>query len=454
MNSKNIIGLETGVYNILDKYLCISQCYFLNKVDIVTNKSKEPLFASIIRMSCLCGKPYVAMTYVFEMYKKNITCKPRTFLPILDEFSNRGDIENTKCVFETMIDTSIQINEQAYCNVFYSIAKNMMILKSNADRHELIEYTDALITRMSENIHIVNINTALNIQSIYAFGLNWSFGECIDDSSGIFKPNKQFLRSIDINEKYLNEIKMQICDLVCTSKRRTEQFENFKSFLDNCGKIDIVIDGANIGFFKQNFKGGCFSHAQIDSVIDYFTKQNKRILLVLHSKWFNSSASYTSFNNNLSINQERIDLYYKKWYDKCKIYKVQRGNNDDWYWIYATLTQKRNNAFFLSNDKLRDHIHNIDIGYKFDIWKERHQINYNMYTTFDDIYYYSDNDCNNNEYSHINYDVFPNIRLNFEFTYPDGYSKRLQNCNNFGKKGWYMPVKEKNKIIWFGVWDS
>lgn len=41
----------------------------------------------------------------------------------------------------------------------------------------------------------------------------------------------------------------------------------FKAWLRSCGRIDVVVDGANVGHLDQNFAGGHFSHAQIDSVV-------------------------------------------------------------------------------------------------------------------------------------------------------------------------------------------
>lgn len=84
------------------------------------------------------------------------------------------------------------------------------------------------------------------------------------------------------------------------------------------------MDGANIAHYKQNFDGGCFNYSQIQMVVDYLRKEKKKILIVLHEHHFN---------------QESTTLP-EEWLEKGLAYKVVKGNNDDWYWMYAALASE------------------------------------------------------------------------------------------------------------------
>merc|ERR1719223_306295 len=87
-------------------------------------------------------------------------------------------------------------------------------------------------------------------------------------------------------------------------KKREEQWAKFKEFLvENVGhsliehessecaadargkmeKIDIVIDGANVGYFKNVFTDSpqAVDYEQIDSVVNHFRNKKMRVLLFL-----------------------------------------------------------------------------------------------------------------------------------------------------------------------------
>ena len=154
---------------------------------------------------------------------------------------------------------------------------------------------------------------------------------------------------------------------------RVENFLAFKAFLAKTGPYDIFLDGANIAHYKQNFDGGCFNYQQIQMVVEYLLKQKKRILIVLHEHHFN---------------QEGTTLP-EEWLEKGLAYKVVKGNNDDWYWMYAALAADNDamvrgeegcEAQILSNDQMRDHFFHINNDKRFQKWREHNQIYYDIWT--------------------------------------------------------------------------
>lgn len=132
--------------------------------------------------------------------------------------------------------------------------------------------------------------------------------------------------------------------------------------------LDIVIDGANIGYYKQNF-GGAPKHvdySQIDRVVEYVRQQGKRILLFLHERHF-SKKLIPNWAENI----------VKKWEKDRILYRTPHGSNDDWFWMHAALFCGRG-TMVLSNDEMRDHHFQMLAHRSFLRWKERHQVHFDI----------------------------------------------------------------------------
>ena len=67
-------------------------------------------------------------------------------------------------------------------------------------------------------------------------------------------------------------------------------YPQFTAWMDKHGPFDVILDGANAGFLNQNFAGGGFSHAQVDAVLRELQARHGRVLLILHSRWFDAST--------------------------------------------------------------------------------------------------------------------------------------------------------------------
>jgi pentatricopeptide repeat protein len=151
-------------------------------------------------------------------------------------------------------------------------------------------------------------------------------------------------------------------------EKRKEEWTRFNDFLDALAlaksPLDIVIDGANVGYFKQNF-GSAPKHVdyhQIDWIIQHFAKMGKRVLLVLHERHF---ASF--------LMPDKFKPLQEKWQQDGVLYKSPPGMNDDWFWLHAAL---KFNSLVLTNDEMRDHHFQMLAPRTFLRWKERHQIHF------------------------------------------------------------------------------
>eukprot|EP00606_Chrysophyceae_sp_TOSAG23-5_P001513 GSChrysophyteH2.ASY1.ANO1.760.1 assembled CDS len=122
-----------------------------------------------------------------------------------------------------------------------------------------------------------------------------------------------------------------------------------------------IVDGANVAYHRQNFVGGKFSYRQIELVVEKLEKKiaaEEAILVVLPHAYVqrvvpNMSKNFEKRNELLSKEDHaRIDrLRAKK-----MLYVVPSGCNDDWYWMYATVSNERDSrAYVVTNDLMRDH---------------------------------------------------------------------------------------------------
>lgn len=170
---------------------------------------------------------------------------------------------------------------------------------------------------------------------------------------------------------------------------RKRNWNGFKDFLcsNYQGGLDIVIDGANVGYYKQNFSQAPkhVDYRQIDTVVQHFTALGKKVLLVLHARHFSHH-----------LMPDWAKPIVKRW--SSILYRANPGMNDDWFWLHAALWG--NATMVLTNDEMRDHHFQMLAPRSFLRWKERHQI-------------------------HFSFQIVDGTRR-LELVYPNKYSRRVQ----------------------------
>jgi ribonuclease P protein 3 len=150
-------------------------------------------------------------------------------------------------------------------------------------------------------------------------------------------------------------------------EERKKHWKAFNDYLERQEKpLDIVIDGANIGYYEQNFAGAPkhVDYRQIDWVVQHCLRLNKTVLLFLHSRHFS--------NKLMPRNAEPI---VRAWREAGILYSTPPGMNDDWFWMHAAL-QSGPGTHVLTNDEMRDHHFQMLAPRSFVRWKDRHQIHF------------------------------------------------------------------------------
>ena len=151
----------------------------------------------------------------------------------------------------------------------------------------------------------------------------------------------------------------------CPIKRKS-QWDHFCDFLSQVGPLDVVIDGANVGHYEQNFSQAPkhIDYNQIDWIVRNLRKTGKKVLLVLHERHFSHDMM-----------PDKYRPMEKYWESEKILYKTPRGMNDDWFWLHAAYAYR---TLVVTNDEMRDHHFQMLAPKTFLRWKERYHIHFDF----------------------------------------------------------------------------
>ncbi|XP_015873425.3 proteinaceous RNase P 2 [Ziziphus jujuba] len=183
------------------------------------------------------------------------------------------------------------------------------------------------------------------------------------DSNGECQSCNEKLVCVDIDHAETDRFAQSVASLAMEREVKSN-FSEFQDWLEKNADYNAIVDGANVGLYQQNFSDGSFSVSQVDAVINelYNRSGKKWPLVVLHNKRFRAIVENPSHRKLV-----------EEWMNKGILYTTPTGSNDDWYWLYATVSLK---CLLVTNDEMRDHIFEL-LGSSFFLkWKERHQVRY------------------------------------------------------------------------------
>jgi hypothetical protein len=204
-----------------------------------------------------------------------------------------------------------------------------------------------------------------------------------------------------LNLDELEELIQLSKNLAIDNKPDSTVFDSIVNSVD-MSQVDILIDGANVAHYNQNFDEGFFRFDQIARIIQKFP--DSKIKIILHEKWCKPDRELKL--KNLNKNKKRklpqigsgsphsIDLHdaaspyppppplrepaeitppvdlIQKWRNEKILIEIPSGENDDWYWIYLALVGIRDwghGVRVVSNDQLRDHFWRIHRNENFNL---------------------------------------------------------------------------------------
>mmetsp|Transcript_43989 Transcript_43989/g.111271 ORF Transcript_43989/g.111271 Transcript_43989/m.111271 type:complete len:568 (-) Transcript_43989:19-1722(-) len=177
------------------------------------------------------------------------------------------------------------------------------------------------------------------------------------------------LRVIDLTPEEMSKFAEGIRSVV-HQRGKTAEFEQFIKWLE-ANPREIMLDGANIALFGQNFENGGWSFEQIERVMERVEQREpgRKLLVVLHVRRINTPDARRSGSPGAAL-LERLK-------GSKQLHVCPKGANDDWYWLYAAV-KAGERGLLVSNDEMRDHIFSLLAPKYFLRWKQHHQIKFNV----------------------------------------------------------------------------
>lgn len=386
------------------------------------NKAKYPFsesdYTAMIRCYCMNSKEEDALQLYEQMKRCNKQPKLRTFTPLLYYFGALKRVDVCTTLFHDITQVYKMIPaERDYVSL-------LTLMSSVRDKRKFYLYLD----QMMEDI-LVPTEATWNVVTHFFQDIESDFtvGVSAIDSEGVLQINSEKLRSIDLDSQTQNSLLSQIDSIASEvdtviktasalqissgdivmgggkgkykgynarqndnnakeentqkslekqEKRRTDvktKWNAFKKYIatevmskDVSERYNVLIDGANCGYYKQNYSHAPshVDYAQIDWMARQLQSMGYKPLIFLHTRHLAP--------NMLPREQQPI---VQAWKDEGILYVTPSKCNDDWFWLYlAVLLQSK----VVTNDELRDHHFLLLQPRWFERWKERHCIRFSF----------------------------------------------------------------------------
>ncbi|KAK9684067.1 hypothetical protein RND81_10G184300 [Saponaria officinalis] len=342
----------------------------------------EATFTSLARLAAAKKDPEMAFEVVKRMKGCGVTPKLRSYGPVLFGFCENGDADRAYEVDAHMVE----------CGVVAEEAELAALLKVSVDAKRGDKVYE-LLHRLRVNVRQVSEETARVVEGWFlsetgsGVGVEdwdvakvkegvvrsgggchgqgwlgsgaWRVNKTEMDETGVCRSCGEKLVCIDIDPKETEDFATSLSSLAL-EKEKKANFQQFQEWLRIHGPFDAVVDGANVGLINTHN----FSFRQLNNVVDELRKispSKKTPLIVLHRGRVSGGPAE-------SPNAKRM---LENWRKSGALYATPKGSNDDWYWLYATVSNK---CLLVTNDEMRDHLFQLLGNSIFPRWKEKHQV--------------------------------------------------------------------------------
>jgi proteinaceous RNase P len=337
----------------------------------------EFIYTGLARIAAICGNYSRAYSIAQDCKAFNTgKSKPRlrTYTPALLGFCSSGNVKQAMEVENEMRRLDLQLTEHEYRAMLEAVVKT-------GDK----VYGNYILECMLREITTVEELTAKVLETYFnSFQENDSKGEGENgggdactytvsrskvDAGGMCSSSNEKLEKLDLKKGEIKTLAEKISNLALKRESRSDAFQTFQKWCERHGPYDLIIDGANVGFFGQA-KGGMFVFGQVELMLEKVKElwPNRKPLVVLHNRRLHH------FTKDSKANAALVD----KLKNNHEIFASPSGSNDDWYWIYAAVLSGEN-GLLVTNDEMRDHIFQTLASRYFQKWKLCHQVHFSVY---------------------------------------------------------------------------
>ncbi|KAK9810941.1 hypothetical protein WJX73_010279 [Symbiochloris irregularis] len=320
------------------------------------------------------------------------TPRLRSFVPALKAFATLRMVDEVFQVDDLIKQHSLDLTEAEFaillgaCAYDTDAARGLQVLERMG--RELTVLSDATLAAA---VSFFRSSAALSggsgaadsLQNDSAASRSWQLQRCAVDAVGVSvdvpsTSANDCLEAMDLDDSEWGAFAEGISAVAMERERAPDDFRTFMAWLKEHGPFHVIIDGANVALFGQNFDHGGFSFTQIKAVLAHLRSQHPdlRPLVLLHKGRTQAPVARQPENQKLLQQLE----------EDHEIYLAPYGSNDDWYWIYAAVIAEKQ-GLLMSNDEMRDHIFQLLAPKYFHKWKQRHQVRYRLHDSLAEFAY-------------------------------------------------------------------
>ncbi|XP_068654510.1 proteinaceous RNase P 1, chloroplastic/mitochondrial-like isoform X2 [Aristolochia californica] len=352
-----------------------------HQMDIDQVPPNEATFTSLARLAAAKEDPDLAFNLIKRMENYKISPRLRSYGPALFGFCMKGDpdgayaVETHMSAFgvspeEPELAALLQVSadsgkgERVYQFIHQLRSTVRQVSESTAKILEMWFLSHAAAMVGDKKWDQAKVKEGVVKCGGGAHGIGWlGRGEwkvvrSVMDDDGVCGACGERLVCIDIDPVETENFGNSLSRLAC-EKEVKANFTRFQ-WLARSGPFEAVVDGANVALHDQKH----FSFRQLNAVVNGIrqSSQTKKLpLVVLHSRRVKGGPADNPNNKKL----------LEKWRMAGALYATPPGSNDDWYWLYAAVSNK---CLLVTNDKMRDHLFELLGKSFFPRWMEKHQV--------------------------------------------------------------------------------
>lgn len=342
---------------------------------------QEASYAGLIRCLAINDRHEEGLVLLREMQEKGLKMRLRSYTALLAafcrhqnaaismalfaEFSEKYALEPTEKEYISMLSLCVQLDDDKFYEYLGGMVEDILVPGKNT--WDIVKQWFS--TSRRAKTHRILVDTISSTGKLEKLGHQLQSIElgAADRSQLIEQIDNCFKITSNIDGRDLSEHRYN------KEKIISEKWETYKSWIkgeivvSQCDAADsytILIDGANIGFYQQNFANatGHVDYLQIDAMIKHCQQLQRKPLVILHCRHL--------FPDVLPAN---IVPLVDSWKKQKLLYITPAKCNDDLFWMYAAMIF---NCDVVTNDEMRDHHFKMLSPRWFMRWKERHQVRF------------------------------------------------------------------------------
>jgi pentatricopeptide repeat protein len=307
-------------------------------------------------------------------------------LGIESDIENAGVlIDNVNMISGTVIYKNNSNNNNNETNIQPNKRINVVrVINSNGDMNNMKSITERVIYKLKNQTTDGHVNSKIikntNIAPLHLVAVDETSCRCPNCGSEL-KPavlddeDRANIRLSlrDAIRQGITKSSQNATKALIASNKRLDAFDAFLGWLERRPEYTHVVDGPNVAYYGQNHEGGGFNYRQILSVVQKIEEDhpNARVLVLLPNSYtLNIIPNSVQHGSPKTNKKTTAQLNYLTGSDKIildtlrsrdQLYCVPQASNDDWYWIYMAVANRRPMstsgipARVITNDKMRDH---------------------------------------------------------------------------------------------------